>query len=50
MRQALAEELLSARRLNVDEVASRLGYSDRSSFITAFKRWRGVSPGRYRPR
>jgi AraC-like DNA-binding protein len=48
IRQAQAEELLSARRLNVDEVAARLGYSDRSSFIAAFKRWKGVSPGRYR--
>jgi AraC-like DNA-binding protein len=50
VREALAEQLLSARRLNVDEIASRLGYADRSSFIVAFKRWKGVSPGRYQPK
>jgi AraC-like DNA-binding protein len=50
VREALAEELLSARQLNVDEIASRLGYSDRSAFTAAFKRWKGVSPKAFRVR
>ena len=48
VREALAEELLSTVRLSIDEVAQRLGYSDTSSFIVAFKRWKGVSPGEYK--
>jgi AraC-like DNA-binding protein len=50
VREALAEELLSAQRLNIDEIASRLGYSERSAFTAAFKRWKGVSPKRFRSR
>jgi AraC-like DNA-binding protein len=34
--------------LSVDEIAARLGYSDTSSFTTAFKRWKGVPPRDYR--
>ncbi len=33
-----------------DEVAERLGYSEASSFVHAFKRWKGVAPGAYRQR
>lgn len=42
----LAEELL-ATGLTVEDVAFRMGYSGAPSFSTAFKQWRGISPGRF---
>ena len=47
-RQTLAEELLRGTNLAISEVAERLGYSEPSTFIRAFKRWKSVSPQRYR--
>lgn len=32
---------------NVNELAFALGYSEASAFIKAFKRWYGVTPGKY---
>ena len=46
-RQLLAEELLATRRLTIEEIADRLGYAEASSFVHAFKRWKGVPPRRY---
>jgi AraC-like DNA-binding protein len=48
VRQALAEELLATARMKMDEVAERLGYAERASFVHAFKRWKGVSPSAFR--
>jgi len=48
VRETLAEELLSMARLPVEQVAERLGYSEASSFIHAFKRWKGQTPHAYR--
>ncbi|SDP84391.1 AraC family transcriptional regulator [Ectopseudomonas guguanensis] len=47
VRQALAEELLAAGGLSLEEIAERLGYGELSNFIHAFKRWKGITPGRY---
>jgi AraC-like DNA-binding protein len=44
IRQALAEEMLATGALSVDDVAIRLGYAEASSFIYAFKRWKGITP------
>jgi AraC-like DNA-binding protein len=44
VREALAEELLAAGAVPVEDVATRLGYAEASSFIHAFKRWKGVTP------
>jgi AraC-like DNA-binding protein len=33
---------------NVNELSDTLGYSDASAFIKAFKRWFGVTPGKFR--
>lgn len=42
--------LLEDPTLNLDEIAHRLGYSASSNFLRAFRRWTGVTPGRYRER
>lgn len=42
----LAEELLTAG-LTVENVADRLGYASTSAFATAFRTWRGLSPGNF---
>lgn len=48
VRQALAEELLATGAIRLEEIAERLGYGEVSNFIHAFKRWKGVPPGRFR--
>jgi len=50
VRQALAEEMLETGLLSVEDVAQRLGYAESSSFIHAFRRWRGETPAQYRRR
>jgi AraC-like DNA-binding protein len=47
VRQALAEEMLATGALSVEDVAIRLGYAEASSFIAAFKRWKGITPAAY---
>lgn len=46
-REHLAEELLATAGLTVEQVAMRLGYAEASSFVHAFRRWKGVSPRRW---
>src|SRR5207244_1884592 len=48
VRETLAVELLSNTGLTVDEVATRLGYSETAGFTHAFKRWRGIPPSQCR--
>lgn len=48
VRSERARELVGDERLKLAEVAFRLGFSDVSSFSRSFRRWMGVSPGRYR--
>lgn len=48
VRSALAIELLRNTTLSVEEVASRVGFTDRSNFRKAFRRWTGQSPARFR--
>ncbi|MDT7723503.1 MAG: hypothetical protein QOI21_79 [Actinomycetota bacterium] len=47
VRQALAEEMLATGALSVEDVAIRLGYAEASSFIFAFKRWKGITPAAF---
>jgi AraC-like DNA-binding protein len=46
-RELLAEQLLGQLRLSVEDVAARLGYAEASSFIFAFRRWKGMTPRRF---
>jgi AraC-like DNA-binding protein len=48
LRQELATKLLEDRSLAVYEVGFMLGYADPTAFHRAFRRWRGVSPKRFR--
>ncbi|GHF47611.1 AraC-like DNA-binding protein [Amycolatopsis bartoniae] len=47
VREALAEEMLTTGALSIEDVAIRLGYAEASSFIHAFKRWKGTTPAAY---
>jgi AraC-like DNA-binding protein len=46
-RRAQAIELMTLHRLSVEQIALRLGYSDAATFIRAFRRWTGTTPGAY---
>ncbi len=48
VRDSLAAELLATGRLSVADVALRLGYAEASTFIAAFRRWRGRTPAAWR--
>ncbi|MFJ8962812.1 AraC family transcriptional regulator [Lentzea sp. NPDC102401] len=48
-RRASAIELMTTHRLGVEQVALRLGYTDAATFIRAFRRWTGTTPGAYPP-
>lgn len=48
VRLALAEEFLTGLALSVEQIAERLGYSEPTCFINAFKRWTGRTPLVYR--
>ncbi|KFA86971.1 AraC family transcriptional regulator [Archangium violaceum] len=48
VRAEKARALVCEAHLALAEVAFRLGFSDVSSFSRSFRRWTGVSPGRYR--
>jgi len=43
----LAKKLLLEQKLNVNEIASNLGYSASSHFIAAFKRKYGITPKQF---
>ncbi|WP_198588059.1 AraC family transcriptional regulator [Geodermatophilus chilensis] len=46
-REHLAEELLVTAGLSIEQVAARIGYAEASSFVHAFRRWKGTSPRRW---
>lgn len=47
-RQSQARQLLLTSNESVEQLAVRLGYGDASSFVHAFKRWTGKTPGQFR--
>ncbi|MDE1168287.1 MAG: AraC family transcriptional regulator [Pseudomonas sp.] len=46
--QNLALQYLNDPDLPLSEIGHRLGFADAGTFIRAFKRWTGISPGQYR--
>jgi AraC-like DNA-binding protein len=48
VRFAVAQQLLGASSMTVDEVATALDYADSSAFIRAFRRWSGETPAKWR--
>lgn len=50
VRSTMAEELMANARLTHAEIAERLGYADVTTFIEAFRRWKGMPPSEYRRR
>lgn len=48
VRYAAARELLMLGSLGVTDIAITLGYASASSFVHAFRRWSGMSPGQWR--
>ena len=47
-RSGLAIEYLADHTLTLSDVALLLGFSEQSAFTRAFRRWHGVTPGRWR--
>ena len=50
LRMERASDLLARSRLPIDEIAARVGYSDRGTFSKTFKERTGLSPSFYRRR
>ncbi|MCB1386338.1 MAG: AraC family transcriptional regulator ligand-binding domain-containing protein [Nitratireductor sp.] len=48
IRRDLAIRLLNSTLDPIEEIARRVGYSEASAFVRAFKMWTGLSPGVYR--
>lgn len=48
VRRDSARELLETTGLSVEQIATRLGYSEASNFRSAFKRWTGHTPTAFR--
>ena len=36
-----------AAQMSINDISAMLGYAEDSSFIRAFQRWSGISPGKY---
>jgi AraC-like DNA-binding protein len=49
-RRELGARMLEQTDLPVGEIATALGYASPGSFVRAFKRWHGVTPGAGRSR
>ena len=50
VREQRATYLLDNTRMSVEAVAEALGFAETASFSRAFKRWKGMSPLRFRGR
>jgi AraC-like DNA-binding protein len=50
LREALATRYLLQSDLSQTEITFLLGFADQSSFVTAYRRWTGLTPGEIRRR
>lgn len=48
VRAALARQYLASTNLGVDEIASRLGFSEGAAFRRAFRKWSGMTVGSFK--
>jgi AraC-like DNA-binding protein len=48
VRHALAEQYLALPHQTIDQISERLGYAEPTSFINAYKRWKGQTPHAFR--
>lgn len=48
IRMALAEEMLGIPGMTMEDISARLGYSEVSNFLHAFKRCKGQTPSQFR--
>jgi AraC-like DNA-binding protein len=48
VRKQLARDYLRDRSFSINDISSKLGFSEASCFHRAFKRWFGTNPGQYR--
>lgn len=48
VRHDLATQRLRDTKMSIQEISLSLGYRDMATFSTAFKRWKGLTPGAFR--
>ncbi|MDH5753102.1 MAG: AraC family transcriptional regulator [Deltaproteobacteria bacterium] len=48
IRQELAASYLNNNQFNINDVSLMLGYSEASTFTTAFRKWHGITPSNFR--
>ena len=48
VRKQLAQDYLREGSFTINDISSKLGFSESSAFHRAFKRWFGTNPGQYR--
>ena len=46
-RVKVAKELLATKKFKINEVSEKVGYNNTNSFIRIFKKYEGISPGKY---
>lgn len=47
-RRELAVHYMNRQELSIDAIAAVMGFQDNSAFYRSFKKWTGVSPGKFR--
>lgn len=47
-RQVLAQHWLKENRFSIEEIASKLGFAETTSFYRSFKKWTGVTPAQFK--
>jgi AraC-type DNA-binding domain-containing proteins len=48
IRTEKAKELLNDEGVNIYEVSKNVGFNDVSTFIRTFKKYEGITPGKYK--